>query len=142
MMSYGLLTPGYGQSYADQTNLYHRLASKVAIWSYPQDRIFFRSRMSEMPNNSKAPTVQRSLSSNRNVCSPSQLSSEIGGNNGYAGALEKLFQVPIDILYEVSRSSSSSQMSWMWAELEPFGGEARCMCPACCAFKYRSLRVI
>jgi hypothetical protein len=117
MMSYALLTPGYGQSH-EQAELYRRLVSKGEISSYPQAHVFFRSRLNAMPNNSKAPTTLRSLASNRNRRPPSQLSVEIGSNHGHAGALEKIYQMPVDILYEVSRLSSSSQMSGEWAEVE------------------------
>ena len=91
-MFYGL-TPGYGQSY-EQAELFRRLESKGEIWSYPQDYIFFRSRMNAMPNHPKASTPQRSLDLTKNVPSSSSPS---------MGALEKVTQMPVDIFYEVGR---------------------------------------
>ena len=100
-MPYGL-TLGYGQSY-EQAELFRRLASKGEIWSYPQDHIFFRSRMSAMPNHSKAPTSQRSSDLTRNVSSSSSPSKGSSCHRGRDGALEKIIQMPVDILYEVGR---------------------------------------
>jgi hypothetical protein len=101
IMSYGLI-PGYSQSY-EQAELFRRLASNGEIWSYPQDHIFFRSRMGAMPNHPKAPTPQRSLALTRNVRSSSSPSKGSSGHKGLAGALEKITQMPVDILYEVGR---------------------------------------
>jgi hypothetical protein len=105
MMSYGLMTLGYGQPY-EQVELFRRLASKGEIWSYPQDHIFFRLRMGAMPiNHPKALTPQVSLDLTRNVPSSSSPSNGSGGHKGHAGALEKIIQMPVDILYEVGRLS-------------------------------------
>jgi len=100
MMTYGLTNLGYGQSY-EPVELFRRLASKGEIWSYPQDHIFFRLRMGAMP---KALTPQVSLDLTRNIPSSSP-SNGSGGHKGHTGALEKVTQMPVDILYEVGRFS-------------------------------------
>ena len=102
------MTLGYGQSY-EQVDLFRRLASKGEIWSYPQDHIFFRLRMGAMPNHPKALTSQVSLDLTRNVPSSSGSSDGPGGHKGHAGALEKITQMPVDILYEVGRFPPKSR---------------------------------
>jgi len=116
-MSYGLLTPGYGQSY-EQVELFRRLASKGEIWSYPQDHIFFRSRMGAMPKYPKAPIPQHALDLTRNISRSSSPSNGTISHNGHVGALEKIAQMPVDILYEVGRFSLDF-MAWEFFEEDP-----------------------
>jgi len=127
MMSYGLPNPGYGQSY-EQAELFRRLASKGEIWSYPQDHIFFRSRIGAMPKYPKTLTPQHALDSTGNIF-PRSSSPSNGtiSHNGHVGALEKITQMPVDILYEVGRFSLDFTYSKTWEFFEE-GPVQMCSC--------------